>query len=207
MYPLRGTNRGGGPKRRLRPWLVLLAVALVTLLLFGTGLVIGSALGLLPGGSGWEPLSPDPPGSPAPVAVGPPVTGPRTALTLITTYARCGCTERQNRVAGAELAGRDAAALAREFPEYTVQSFSADSAVLFRLVPGYCPDMQTFRTLGLVDGHVAVYLGRPSTGLLLARVTGIPVKDLPLIDREKLATGIVVKGDAAVEALLEGLTE
>jgi hypothetical protein len=189
----------------------LLGATLVVLALFGVGLTIGSAFGLLPGAPVRQAEPPEAPGQTgqAPSAASEPavVITERTTLSFLTSYAACGCSVRESRVAGIELAGRDAGSFGHEFAGYTVQSFAADSVSLFRLLPGYCPDMMTFRTLGIKDGRVAVYLGRPGTGLLIARVTGIEAKDLPARDQEKLAAGIVLTGDAAVEGFLEGLTD
>jgi hypothetical protein len=204
--------RGGRSGSRV-PWVPLVGVALVIIILFAAGFMVGVGLGLIPGGPGVSthppsPVGPGPDSTANPASPGlPVVTSERTSLEFIETYTECGCATRDSRLAGVELAGMTAEDLALVFPGYAVQSFAADQAVLFKLTPGMCPDMTVYRTLGVRDGRVAVFYGRPGTGLMLQRLTTIEVIGLPAADRERLATGIVLPGDSAVERFLEGLSD
>jgi|GEM_PF-2106097 len=207
--------RGRGPRTqrgsRSMPWMPLIGAALVIAVLFATGFMLGVGLGLIPGGpsAAPDPLGPTPGGghSTAPVAETPLVTSELTSLEFTITYSQCGCSARESRLAGVELAGLTAEQLAASYPEYAVQEFRADRVSLYRIDPGMCPEMTTYRTLGIRDGRVAVFFGRPGTGLIIQRLTTIEIEGLTAADRERLAAGIVLTGDASVERLLEGLTD
>ncbi len=188
---------------------VLLAVAVTAVLgLFVAGFYTGTALGLLRGPAARPQGEAKPQGEGGQAAIlGPPAISDRTPLEFTTTYAECGCTVRETRLAGMEMAGLTEPELAAMFPGWTLQSFGETGASFYQLVPGLCPEMRNYRTLGVHEGRVAVFLGRPGTGLLLQRLTGVAVLSLPPADRERLANGIVLEGDAAVERFLEGLPD
>lgn len=207
--PLRRTP-GHGRWRHGARFLVSAACALAVLGLFLVGFVVGTALGSLPSpqpfrSQGQPSLPPDagPGGAPG----GPAVTAEQTLLIFSTVYEGCGCVLEEARTAGHEYAGIPRDELEACFPGWRLQDFGPLEVIFFRLEEGLCPDMQTFRTIGLHNGGVAVFLGRPSTGLLLHRLTGIPASVLSSGDHERLEAGIVVKGDEAVERHLEGLRD
>jgi hypothetical protein len=206
------SNWLSGGKRRKFSLASVAPVLFVLLLLslFWVGFSIGASLGGLP-----APRTPFLDG-PAPPDVGAPpgqvdapslpvYTADRTVLTFITSYTECGCTERESRTAGDELAGLEESSLAARLDGWAVAAFSGSAVELHRVITGLCPEMTTYRTLGVHDGKVAVFLGRPTTGLLLREVTNIPVETLPYADRDRLAAGIVVRGDQDIEVYLEGL--
>jgi hypothetical protein len=193
-------------------WPLLPVVALLCIL-FVAGLMLGAALGGISGPDPAGVREPPPSGSPGaaadsgvPQAAAEPISD-RTSLTFVATYAECGCSTRQSSLAGAELGGLGREQLEERFPDWQIQTVTGSEVVFFRLLPGMCPEMGTYRTLGVRDGKVAVYLGRPGTGLLLQRLTSISVSNLPKPDRERLQAGIVLEGDRAVESYLEGLPE
>jgi hypothetical protein len=128
-------------------------------------------------------------------------------FSFITAYRECGCVLRESKVAGPELAGLRAAELAGSFPGWSIQSFEPLQVELFRAVPGMCPEMSQYRTIGLRDGLVAVFYGRPASGLRLQRVTSVEAVKLSREDQARVAAGLVVQGDEAVERYLEGLPD
>ncbi|MDP2873466.1 MAG: hypothetical protein Q8P31_13135 [Bacillota bacterium] len=187
-------------------------VVLLLLALFLIGFTVGAALGTLPGpvvprteepAPGQRQLG-DLPGTVDLLQVR---TTDRTLLTYVTSYSGCGCTERRSAPAGEDLAGLDEGELAGRLTEWQLDSFGASEVEVHRVVPGLCPEMAEYRTLGALDGKIAVFYGRPVTGLLLLRVTGISLDVLPAADRDRLGAGIVVRGDQSVERYLEGLPD
>jgi hypothetical protein len=197
-------------QRSRPPWLPLLIALLVIAGLFVVGFFVGTTLGLLPGQVAIPPVPSPPPtahGAGGPDAGNSELVTERTVLEFLQTYSECGCTTRESRLSGLELAGLTPGQLGEAFPDFHLQSFSAAHALLTRIVQGLCPDMETYRTLGIRDGRVAVFFGRPGTGLMLQRITNISISDLTAADHERLATGIVLLGDFAVDHFLEGLPD
>jgi hypothetical protein len=92
-------------------------------------------------------------------------------------------------------------------PGWMVASFSVTEVELQRVLPGFCPEKNEYRTLGVQGGHIAIFLGRPVSGLFLLKVTDIEFDRLSESDRARLEEGIVVRGDEAVGRYLEGLTD
>ncbi len=206
MSPYR--QQSGSRTKVLRYTLLGIAVLMIAGL-FVAGFYAGAALGLLRGPAAKVPGGTTPPGDGGPAASppSPPVTTEHTQLEFTITYAECGCRVRETRLAGMELAGLTEEQVAQSFSEWSLQSFSESAVSFFQLVQGLCPEMRNYRTLGVQDGHVAVFLGRPGTGLVLQRATSIPVNSLAPADRERLSNGIVLTGDAAVERFIEGLSD
>lgn len=213
MFPHRRPHWSAGMRF---PWPALAALVVLSFLfLFWIGFAVGAALGRLTGPGlvpDRTPAAPGQPGLPGPPAVPggvllPVRTAARTLLTYVTSYSGCGCTETESRSAGEELADLEERELAESAPGWSLVSFTATVAELHRVLPGLCPEKTQYRTLGVQDGRIAVFFGRPSTGLLLQKVTGIPLDSLAEADRRRLTAGIVVRGDQAVERYLEGLPD
>ncbi|MDQ7793911.1 MAG: BofC C-terminal domain-containing protein [bacterium] len=118
-------------------------------------------------------------------------------------YQGCGTIEEFPSPA-AGMAGWSRDRLAAAMPAWRLEDFSPTGALFTRNTPGLCPDMQLYRTVGLHEGRVAVYYGRPPH-LMLKEVTAIHATSLSEKDRRQLEDGIVVRGDEAVLRLLEGL--
>jgi len=206
-------RRPPGTPGRLRgaPFLVSAAVALAVGGLFVAGFTLGTALGSLPRlepprsgeGAGRQQAGQGQAGVPGSLAS----TLDQTVLIFETAYQGCGCVVRESRVAGPEFAGMSQGELEAGFPGWQLQSFGAGEVLFFRTAPGLCPEMEKYRTIGLHEGFVAVFLGRPGGGLLLAQQTDIAAAQLSPADLQRLESGIVLEGDEAVERYLEGLTD
>lgn len=134
-------------------------------------------------------------------------TGPQTLIVLKISYPACGEEEVRTVEAGAVLAGLHRGELLSRFPGYEAEVFRAGQVVLRRVQDGPCPDSVSYRTIGLRDGRVVVFAGRPESPGRLLHDTGILVDNLLPADREKLSRGIVVRGEAEVWRVLEGLGE
>lgn len=136
-----------------------------------------------------------------------PVTGPQTVIVFKTTWSGCGEETTRTETAGPALAGLRQADLARRFPGWEVAFFRPGQVILHQVREGPCPDGVGDRTIAVKDGRVVVYAGRPGRLGELLWDTGIMADALLPADREKLARGIVVRGDTEVWRVLEGLGE
>lgn len=157
---------------------------------------------------GSRPAKPEPQKQGAETAVpAGPVTGPQTLIMLKTFYPACGEEEVRSLEAGAALAGLRREEVLTRYPGYQVEVFRPGQVILRRTQAGPCPDEVVYRTIGVLDGHVVVFAGRPGRTGAVLQDTGIPVERLLPADREKLEQGIPVRGEAEVWRVLEGLGE
>lgn len=124
-----------------------------------------------------------------------------------TFYTRCGHSEEDQDLVSAETAEKTLTELAIDYPEYRVYPGPGEGITLEKVVKDFCPDDRTFRHIGLKDGYVAVFYGRPKENAVLKSITDIAAKDLYPADRKRLEAGIVAVGDADLERILEGLTD
>lgn len=160
------------------------------------------------GEAGPEPPSSEhtpaslPPAPPPPANV---TTDPGTLFVFRSLYPACGEELARSLAAGVDLAGIERGELAERFPGWHVESFRPAQVILSRVHDGPCPDGVMYRTLGIRDGRVAVFSGRPDNRGALLRDTGIRVDRLLPADMDKLRRGIAVRGEAGVWQVLEGL--
>jgi len=97
---------------------------------------------------------------------------------------------------------------ARLFPEWQIESFTAQRVVLKRRIESLCPDDGANRFVTVRNGMVVVFYGtgrRPDSPLMLE--TAIDVKKLRPQDRQRLEAGVVVSSDQEVFDWLEGIAE
>lgn len=152
--------------------------------------------------AGDDRMPPDPNAAPSRWQ---PATGPHTTLVFKTFYTRCGGETTRTEPAGTTLAGLTRAAVSRRFPDWQVEVFRPGLVILTRMESGPCPDEAWFRTIGVQDGRVVVFAGRPANRGAVLQDTGIPVDRLLPADRAKLERGVEVHGDTGVWQYLEGL--
>ena len=152
-----------------------------------------------------------------------PRIGPATQVVYRIRYAQTGEVVSEARAPEAEMLNLTLEGLKRLYPQYSVEEFSSRRVILARTVARSepvpraephppvaqpeAPGPQTYRTIGLHEGYVAIFKGRPGTGASLLRVTSIPAERLPWGERERLTKGIEVQGDEEVAQYLEGYEE
>jgi len=213
-----GGRAGGG--RRAAGGRILVAVGACALILVAAG-----AAGLLHGPT----PSTAPSARPAQFSAGGTVAGGQAAggaaadaaggpvrvqIVFRTYFEACGHTEERH--VASWMAAADARELRRLYPGWHAVSGGGEAGeaggtggalVLERREDGYCTDDTYYRHLGIRDGRVAVFWGKPGPGARLKEVTAIKVSDLLAEDRQRLEKGIALLGDDAVSRSLEGLAE
>ncbi|HHY37715.1 MAG TPA: hypothetical protein GX507_02165 [Clostridia bacterium] len=122
-------------------------------------------------------------------------------------YTRCGHSEEDQDLVSNDMAKKTLRELALDYPEHRIYPGPGDGLTIEKVVNDFCPDDRTFRHIGLKDGYVAVFYGRPKENAVLKSMTDIAAKDLYPADRKRLEAGIVAVGDADLERILEGLTD
>jgi hypothetical protein len=72
-------------------------------------------------------------------------------------------------------------------------------------VDSYCREHANNMFLGVKDGYVAVFAGRPGPRAILREITRIPVQQLSAADVAELRQGMVVKSREELLRTLEGM--
>lgn len=205
------SNRDSGSRRRRPPLTRRRLAQLALALWFLSAGALGGYYYFLLGQTGDE-AGHEPPADHSPVSLPPPTppevnvtTDPNTLFVFRSYYPECGEEQARSLGAGVDLAGMNRDELARRFPGWHVDSFRPAQVILSRVHHGPCPDDVLYRTLGIRDGRVVVYSGRPENRGALLRDTGIRVDRLLPADVAKLRQGMAVRGEAGVWRVLEGL--
>lgn len=201
-------------RRRQRPWLPYAAIA---------GLLLLSAFwaGNRFSGSGGQPgddqARDGTGGTPVAAANAPAerITAD-TRFVYVTQYTSTGRVEEQSAAPPESMIDLTREALAMLYPQWEIETFSAEQVVFRRVDHGVDPlvraeEEERYRTLAVRDGYIVVLAGRPhpEAGLTLADLpllqeTGLDASRLRAEDAERLEKGVVVEGDDEVARNLEG---
>lgn len=130
-----------------------------------------------------------------------------TMITYRIIYKECGHEQITEGPAPAELLGLGREDLERMEWKWTVSGFEPGHVTLARIQEGLCPEDETYRWIGIMDGYIAVFYGKPRPDAHLKERTNIRASTLYQEDRVRLERGVWVKGDREVEAVLEGLLD
>lgn len=123
-------------------------------------------------------------------------------------YSECGNEVVERHLAGKALAGKTAEELARLEGQGTVESFNAREAVVLVTVNGACPKHATQRYLGIADGHVAVFKGRPDRPQAeVVEVFDLETGALPEREVQDLRRGVPVNSDDELKRVLQSYLE
>gem|GEM_PF-5454398 len=141
-----------------------------------------------------------------------PVIGPATRLVVRTTYLKCDRTVEETIAPEPDTVGLSLEALRRFHPAWTVVDFTPERVVVREVKDAWCPgmdpgEMERYRTIGIRDGRVTVFWGKPRTDQPVKETTVFPADALQPPDLRLLEQGYVLEGDEAVAQYLEGLAE
>ena len=101
------------------------------------------------------------------------------------------------------LAGKDEEDIAAVFSDWQIISFNQTGAMLKKDIAP--PDTQHYFVTAL-NGYIAVFYDESIDGQKLKEITDTPISTLPESERERLNSGILVYGEAALIRLLEDLS-
>ncbi|MFO7152968.1 MAG: BofC C-terminal domain-containing protein [Bacillota bacterium] len=122
---------------------------------------------------------------------------------FITRYEECGHEERNEVPADGNYEGYTESRLREEFKEWKLEAFSHDEAVLTRSVDGLCEEHYY---IGIYEGYVALFQGKPGKDSKLLELTDIKAGILKEEDRKLLEDGIVINSRDEFLKIREGLT-
>lgn len=131
-----------------------------------------------------------------------------TAETIITqkmVYLKCGDEEILRARPSENYVGLTLAQLQAAYPGWTIEYFDPAQVRMTLLVDSFCREHANGLYLGIKDGYVAVYYGRPGIKPIVKEVTKISVNRLVAEDIAELEKGIIVNTKEELLRTLEGM--
>lgn len=128
-----------------------------------------------------------------------------TELIQKKVYLRCGDEEALRSKPTDNLIGMDISQVQKAFPGWAIDKFDSDALELSMKVDDYCPDHANNYFIGIKDGRVAVFYGKPGPKAIMKEMTNIPVNALSGEDLEQLQKGLPVKSHEELLRILEGM--
>lgn len=128
-----------------------------------------------------------------------------TDFTQKITYLKCGDDETFLSKPADNLVGLTAAQVQKVYTGWTMDKFDTQEVVLSLKIDSYCREHANNTFIGVKDGYVTVYSGRPGPRAIVKEITKIPVQQLTSEDVEELKRGMVVKSREELLRTLEGM--
>jgi len=128
-----------------------------------------------------------------------------TDFTQKIIYLKCGDEEIFRTKPADNLIGLHLAQIQKVYTGWTIDKFDSQDVVMSLKVDSYCREHANNMFLGVKDGYVAVFAGRPGPRAILREITRIPVQQLSAADVAELRQGMVVKAREELLRTLEGM--
>jgi len=95
--------------------------------------------------------------------------------------------------------------LQKIYPGWTFEKFDRDEVTMTLQVDGYCREHANNMFIGIKDGNVAVFHGKPDSKPIFKESTNIQVNKLMKQDIEELQHGITIQSKEELLRTLEGM--
>lgn len=128
---------------------------------------------------------------------------PQAGFIFKTYYTKCGHEKIEKKLSNDKFSGYTKKQLANEMKNWEIESFTPKEVVLKRQVENVC-DKHYF--IGIKDGYVALFQGRPALPSKIIEKTDIIVDVLKEEDRAILEKGLVINNKREFLKIKEGLT-
>jgi len=181
------------PKKALQRLILVLGM-------FAVGLVVAYHVGGL--------LIQDSPGSPHAAEV---VKDNKIKITANTdivqkiVYLKCGDEEVYRFKPADNLIGLNMNQVQQIYTSWSIDKFDTQEVEMSMKVDSYCREHANNLFLGVKDGFIAVFYGKPGPKAIVKEVTKIPIKHLSPEDLAEISQGLVVQSREELLRTLEGL--
>jgi hypothetical protein len=128
-----------------------------------------------------------------------------TDFTQKITYLKCGDEETFRSKPADNLVGLNAAQVQKIYSGWAIDKFDSKEVAMSLKVDSYCREHANNTFIGVKDGYVAVFAGRPGPRAIVREITKIPVQQLSAEDIAELRQGMVVKSREELLRTLEGM--
>lgn len=130
-----------------------------------------------------------------------PVAKGELEILLRRKFARCGHDMEEKKA----VTEGNLALIGRFYQGWRIGSADGEWLTLIRSNEGHCPICEREEFIGVLDGKVAIFHGRPERKGPLKEVTAIEVDKLPRQEQADLEKGLVIRTDKEKLQLMEGL--
>ncbi|EAX46752.1 hypothetical protein TcarDRAFT_0417 [Thermosinus carboxydivorans Nor1] len=130
---------------------------------------------------------------------------PNTDLVQKLIYTKCNDEEVFRTKPADNLIGLNYQQFQKVYSGWTIHKFDNLEVEMSLKVDSYCREHANNMFIGIKDGYVAVFYGKPGPKALLKEVTKIPVSKLVQEDLDELKRGIVVHSREELLRTLEGM--
>lgn len=120
-------------------------------------------------------------------------------------YAKCNDEEVFRTKPADNLIGLNLQQVQKVYNGWVIDRFDTQLVEMTLKVDSYCREHANNMFIGVKDGHVAVYWGKPGPRAIVKEVTKIPVSRLSGDDLDELHRGLVVHNREELLRTLEGL--
>lgn len=128
-----------------------------------------------------------------------------TDIVQKTLYLKCNEEEILRTKPTENLVGLNIYQMQKMYPGWEFEKFDTNEAVMTQKIDGYCSIHANNFFLGIRDGHVAVFYGKPDFKPILKEITAIETNKLMPQDVEELQHGLVVQSKEELLRTLEGM--
>ena len=120
-------------------------------------------------------------------------------------YLKCNDEEVLRTKPTEKLVGLTIYQLQNVYQGWVFDKFDTDEVHMTLKIDGYCREHANNMFIGIQDGHVAVFYGKPASKRIVKEVTNIPINKLMMEDVEELQQGLVVSSTEELLRTLEGM--
>lgn len=120
-------------------------------------------------------------------------------------YAKCNDEEVFRTKPADNLVGLNMQQFQKVYSGWTIHKFDTMELEMSLKVDSYCREHANNMFIGIKDGNVAVFYGKPGPKAILKEVTKIPVSKLVQEDLDELRRGMVVQSREELLRTLEGM--
>jgi len=120
-------------------------------------------------------------------------------------YLKCNDEEVLRIKPTEKLVGLTVYQLQNIYQGWVFDKVTRDEVQMTLKIDGYCREHVNNMFLGIHDGHVAVFYGKPDSKRIVKEVTNIPINKLMAQDVEELQKGLVVSSTEELLSTLEGM--
>lgn len=128
-----------------------------------------------------------------------------TVIVQKMVYIQCNDVETYKTKPAINLIGLTRGQLQNVYPDWIIDSFNAREVVMHHNVNGLCREHANSTFIGLKDGYVTIFYGKPGKNAIVKEITNITADRLMPQDIKELRKGIVVENREKLLRTLEGL--
>lgn len=130
---------------------------------------------------------------------------PNTDLVQKIIYLKCNEEEILRTKPTEKLVGLTIYQLQKVYQGWTFDKFDNDEVDMTLRVDSYCLEHANNMFIGIQDGSVAVFYGKPGPKAIIKEKTNIPINKFMPQDIEELQRGIIVQSQEELLRTLEGM--